>query len=138
MRNYYVITHGAMAIGLAETIKMLIGDKKSITPIAAYLGDLSLEEEVINVVEDIESGIEVIVFTDISHGSVNQYFVPFLKYANFHLITGINLAIVLSVMLLDSDVPISKESILSEVAFSREQIIYMNTHIIKIDDADEL
>lgn len=138
MRNYYVITHGAMANGLAETIKMLIGDKKFVTPIAAYLGDLPLEDEVLNVVRDIESGIEVIVFTDIAHGSVNQYFTPYLKYANFHLITGINLAIVLSVMLLDSNVPISKESILQEVEFSREQIIYMNTHIIKINDEDEL
>lgn len=138
MRKYYVITHGAMANGLADTIKMLIGDKKSITPIAAYMSDLSLEEEVLEVVKDIESGVEVIVFTDIAHGSVNQFFVPYLKYANFHLITGINLAIVLSVMLLDSDEPISRESILREVEFSREQIIYMNTHIIKIDDADEL
>ncbi|OJV64418.1 MAG: hypothetical protein BGO41_12420 [Clostridiales bacterium 38-18] len=138
MRNFYVITHGAMANGLAETIKMLIGDKKSITPITAYIGNQLLEDLVLDVIRDIESGVEVIVFTDIAHGSVNQYFVPYLKYANFHLITGINIAIVLSIMLLDSDEPISRESILREVEFSREQIIYMNTHIIKIDDADEL
>lgn len=103
MRNFYVITHGAMANGLADTIKMLIGDKKSITPITAYIGNQLLEDLVLDVIRDIESGVEVIVFTDIAHGSVNQYFVPYLKYANFHLITGINIAIVLSIMLLDSD-----------------------------------
>lgn len=138
MRKYYLMTHGKMAEGIQATIKMLLGDKKTLDALSAYVDCNDIELLSKPIFEDLSKGIEVVVFTDISHGSVNQFFVPYLKYQNFHLITGVNLPLILSIMLLSEDTKLEVDQILSEIEFAKEQIIYMNTHTIQISDDDEL
>lgn len=138
MRKYYLMTHGKMAEGIQATIKMLLGDKKTLDALSAYVDCNDIELLSKPIFEDLSKGIEVVVFTDISHGSVNQFFVPYLKHQNFHLITGVNLPLILSIMLLSEDTKLEVDQILSEIEFAKEQIIYMNTHTIQISDDDEL
>ncbi|GAB6109710.1 PTS sugar transporter subunit IIA [Fusibacter bizertensis] len=138
MRKYYLMTHGKMAEGVASTIQMLIGTKKTLHALIAYVNECDISKLSQPIFEDLEKGYEVVVFTDVSHGSVNQYFVPFLKRENLHVITGINLPLVLSIMLISEDFKLEPEMVINEIDFAKEQIIYMNKHTIRITDEDEI
>lgn len=138
MRKYYLMTHGNMAEGIASTIQMLIGNKKPLQALIAYVNECDISVLSKPIFDDLERGHEVVVFTDVSHGSVNQYFVPFLKRDNLHVITGINLPLILSIMLINEDSKLEPDMILNEVEFAKEQIIYMNQHTIHITDEDEV
>ncbi len=138
MRTFYLMTHGNMAIGIQSTIQMLLGNKKILNALIAYVDESNINKLSEPIFEDLKRGVEVVVFTDISHGSVNQYFVPYLNRLNLHVITGVNLPLILSIMLLNEDSKLDAEMINNEVEFAREQIIYMNTHTIHITDDDEI
>jgi PTS system mannose-specific IIA component len=63
---------------------------------------------------------------------------PYLNHPNIHVITGINLPLVLSLTILPEETKLTKAFILQEIEYAKDQIIYMNDHTIQIDDDDEL
>lgn len=138
MRKFLIVTHGKMADGMAQSIEMVLGKRNDLTWLCAYVDGKSLPELIDPVIETYDDSDEIVIFTDISHGSVNQFFTKYLKSNNYHIITGINLALVLSIMLLPSNVRLDSEMILNEIEFAREQIIYMNAQIVTISPDDEL
>jgi len=138
MRKFLIVTHGKMADGMAQSIEMVLGKRNDLTWLCAYVDDKSLSDLIDPVIEKYDDSDEIVIFTDISHGSVNQYFTKYLKSNNYHIITGINLALVLSIMLLPNNGRLNSEMILSEIEFAREQIMYMNAQIVTISPDDEL
>jgi mannose/fructose-specific phosphotransferase system component IIA len=138
MRKFLIVTHGKMAEGMAQSIEMVLGKREDITCLCAYVDDKSLSELIDPVMETYDVSDEIVIFTDISHGSVNQFFTKYLKSSNYHIITGINLALVLSIMLLPTIYRLDSEMILNEIEFAREQIMYMNAQIVTISPDDEL
>jgi len=138
MRHYLIVTHGKMADGMAQSIEMVLGKRNDLKWLCAYVDGKSLFDLIHPVIENYEASDEIVVFTDISHGSVNQFFVKYLKESNFHVITGINLALVLSIMLLPDHAPLDAETIETEIEFAREQIMYMNAQVVNISPDDEL
>ncbi len=138
MRNFLIVTHGKMADGMAQSIEMVLGKRNDLTWLCAYVDGKSLSELIDPVMETYDDSDEIVIFTDISHGSVNQFFTKYLKSNNYHIITGINLALVLSIMLLPTNERLDSEMILNEIEFAREQIMYMNAQIVTISPDDEL
>jgi mannose/fructose-specific phosphotransferase system component IIA len=138
MRKYLIVTHGKMAEGIVQSIEMVLGKRNDLKWLCAYVDDNSLSELINPVLETYDDSDEIIVFTDISHGSVNQFFTGFLKTTNYHIITGFNLALVLSIMLLPINERLNTEMIQNEIEFAREQMIYMNAQLVSISPDDEL
>lgn len=138
MRRFLLVTHGKMADGILNSVEMVLGKRNDLIALCAYVDDRTLPELIYPVVEGFEIEDEVVVFTDISHGSVNQFFTAYLNDRHYHIITGINLPLVLSIMLFSPNEPLSKETIEGEIEFAKEQIKYMNTQIVEISEDDEL
>lgn len=138
MRRFLVVTHGKMAEGMANSIEMVLGKRDDLIVLCAYIDDKTLPELIYPVVESFGEDDEVVVFTDISHGSVNQFFTAYLNDRHYHIITGINLPLVLSIMLYTPNEPLTRDVIEGEIEFAKEQIKYMNTQVVEISEDDEL
>jgi mannose/fructose-specific phosphotransferase system component IIA len=136
MRKYILATHGQMAYGMNTTLNMLIGEQENLTIINAYT------EECKDPVPEFEKIIEenpdddIIIMTDLFGGSVNNNAMLMTKHQRVHVVTGINLAIVISIVMSDSSTP-TAEMIREAVSGAKDMIIYCNDLVTKNDDEDE-
>lgn len=100
-RKILIASHGRLAEGLADSLNYIIGGKEKIETMCAYTDpDFNLEKEVKSVLEKHKSdGDELVVFTDIFGGSVNNEFMRNLNEYQFHLVANVNFPILLEIML---------------------------------------
>lgn len=98
-RIILLASHGQLADGMASALKFIIGEHENIKTLCAYLEpDFNLEEEVKKVFEKKKSEqAELVVFTDVYGGSVNNEFMKFLSVPNFYLISNMNFASIVQI-----------------------------------------
>ena len=108
MRHIFLVTHGQLAKGYKETVEMIIGPRSNFTVLSAYVDEMCLDDLLKPFLALVNATDEIVVFTDIAFGSVNRFFMPFLNQQNIHVITGINLPLVLSLAILPEETKLSK------------------------------
>ena len=70
-------------------------------------------------------------------GSVNQGFIPYLNQPNIHVITGMNLPVIMAVLLGTMGQKITPELIQKSIADARTQLVYVNDYLQAQAEADE-
>lgn len=121
--KYIIATHGKMASGIKSTIEMLTGKKEDIYALDVYVETQELRKEFEKLLATCD-GEGIYVFTDIVSGSVNQEICRFLERPHFHVITGVNLPLIMELVFRNEN--LSDEEIMSIVEEAKDQIIYMN------------
>ncbi|MEG0094047.1 MAG: PTS fructose transporter subunit IIA [Erysipelotrichaceae bacterium] len=126
MRHYIIVTHAYLSKGFKSSIEMIIGKQENVSYYFAYV------EENINFVNEIKEEIskfnindEVLILTDMFGGSVNNEMMELIKVLNVHLITGINLILIISLLLDSSDLSIG-EMIQKNINEAKQGMIYCN------------
>lgn len=126
MRHYIVASHHKLAYGLKDTLVFLTNMSEKVQEISAYIDDtVSIDEQIRNVFSNINEDDEVIIMTDLVGGSVNQKFYPFVNN-HVHLISGVNLPLALSLLLIPEDTELTKEKIQQFIEEAKQQIVYVN------------
>ena len=124
--EYVIATHSKLAIGLLSTIEFIAGKQKNITCFTAYV-DHCLDFE--NKIDDYISNSKadhIIITTDIFGGSVNNHLLELTKSdARIHLICGVNLPLILSLIVNVKGKEIDNEIKIS-VSEAQKGIIYCN------------
>lgn len=127
MKKILIATHGNLASGAKSTLEFLVGNIVDITCIDAYVDP---DENLIDILENyfskIDADDEVIVFTDIKGGSVNQKIIQYAMKPNIFLITGFNLPILLELAIMDKKITV--ESLEEMIDICKNQL-----ELIKID-----
>ena len=97
MFKFVVASHGDLAHGYQSTLEMFLGTGYDITYISAYLPDgPDLEEQIDQVLETVTEETQLIIFTDLFGGSVNQKFIEHTKdMENVFIVAGVNLPTIL-------------------------------------------
>ena len=131
MKKILLATHGKLAEGLKSAITLIVGEQDDITFINAYVGDLNFEEELVKYLAEITDEDTLIVMTDLFGGSVNQTILRKLDLNKSYLITGVNLAVLLELALMDAE-NISKETILQTVQSGKDQLM-----LVEMDEEPE-
>ncbi len=128
--QYIIATHGHMASGIHNSIEILLGNKENIYSIDCYVDDKDVEKEIKDITEIKYPNEDILIFTDLYGGSVNQIAT---RIANdrIHVVTGINLALVLELITLDKITP---EDINAAIEGAKSQIVYINDITIENDD----
>lgn len=129
MRKILVATHGYLADGIKSSINILCGEKDNISYINAYVDDKNINEEIDEFFKNLKPEDEVVIFTDIVGGSVNQKLVPYCRMSNVHLISGFNLAIILEIVI--NEDPITEERLDSLIEICRKQLVYIKDMDLK-------
>lgn len=123
--NYLIASHGEYAAGLASAVTRLAGQDKKIYTLCAYTDGTPMEERM----QALMAGHEEerwIIFTDLLGGSVNQYMMQKLMKPGCHILTGINLELILSVLRLEETDDLDS-ALAACVGQAREQICYVNS-----------
>ena len=131
MKKILLATHGKLAEGLKSAITLIVGEQDDITFINAYVGDLNFEEELVKYLAEITDEDTLIVMTDLFGGSVNQTILRKLDLNKSYLITGVNLAVLLELALMDAE-NISKETILQTVQSGKDKLM-----LVEMDEEPE-
>ncbi|WP_270325532.1 PTS sugar transporter subunit IIA [Enterococcus malodoratus] len=139
MRKIILASHLNFAKGLEETVKFIMLNTTEIITITAYTENIPVEEEIAEHLADLTTDDEAIIFTDLLGGSVNQAFVPYLSKPHIHVITGMNLPVIMTVLLGLTDDYADQAYFEKAVTEGREQILYVNSYLSEqmLDEEDE-
>ncbi|MEY8584384.1 PTS sugar transporter subunit IIA [Ligilactobacillus animalis] len=139
MRKIILASHMTMAKGMQETLEFLMPNVSDVTTITAYVENIPVAEDIATVMAEVTADDEVLIFTDLLGGSVNQAFIPYLKRPHIHLITGVNLPLLLTILVSLPDDYVDPLKIKATIQTAREQLVYVNEHLKEqaLDDEDE-
>lgn len=126
MKKILLATHGNFASGIKSSLEIILGEQETVHAIDAYVGERSFEDQLkaylktINEQKDI-----VIIMTDLFGGSVNQKAMNLVQSDHIHIVTGLNLPLLLELQLLTEE-QCTKEKIKQLINTSREQVMYVD------------
>lgn len=135
MRKFLIASHYTMADGLKDTVRFFTG-AENLDSISAYVDGTALADQIAQWTAGLEPGDEAVIFTDIMGGSVNQALTA-LASDKVHVITGMNLPLVVELVLAPQDQPLDPEQIAKTVEGARSQLVYMNQTKADVDEEDE-
>ncbi|MEA4874920.1 PTS sugar transporter subunit IIA [Anaerorhabdus sp.] len=119
--NYFVIaTHSTYAEGLYNAIKFFKNDCDNVRYINAYVEDQEFEKCFRNTIEDIKQE-NLIIFTDMAGGSVNQVVTNISREYDYKIVTGVNLPLLLELLFNPNDLTI--EDLRNSVENAKEQLM---------------
>lgn len=118
-----IASHGNYALGLRDAAYKLSGSRISIDAIACYIDDTPIQELFDSYLKGSEE--KWVILTDMLGGSVNQYAIQNCCSEQFHVISGVNLFILLRVLEIkdDSDLDTQINEIILE---NHSQNAYVN------------
>lgn len=103
-RHYILASHGMFSQGIYDSIRIILGEKKHVHIITAYVKDgQDIKEMIKGTMEEIPVDAEIIACTDLFGGSVNNELMSYIGKANFHLITGMNLPMLMNLFLFSDE-----------------------------------
>jgi len=116
-----------MARGVVDSIKMLAGEQTQIDYLCGYVdGNENIEQAVRAKLDAIEPNQEIVVFTDLFGGSVNNAVLQAVKGAEgIHVVAGVNLALILGILFAPEEAD-TQTLIHNSIAEARKGILYCN------------
>lgn len=131
MNQIIIASHGSLALGMKKTVEFFGGT--NIEYIEQTMTDTGFNNKAKEILEKYKDS-NCIVFTDLYGGSVNQCFYRLLNDYSFHLVTGMNLAVIMECVFASQD--IDDEFIRNAIQLSKSQFTYMNDINLSDDDDD--
>ena len=133
MIRFLIASHVRLADGFKSTVEVIIGKDVAdkIETVSAFIGE-SIEDakgRLEAVVKAIPKEEQVIIFSDIMHGSVNQYLMPFVDDERVFLITGTSFPLVCDIIIqycFYEDAKVAPEELAAAVERAKDEIIFVN------------
>lgn len=126
MKRVIIASHHNFAKGLKDTLVFLttINDIYDIT---AYVDsdEEPLDKIVAELMQSFDAEDHVVIMTDCMAGSVNQKFYPYMDKEHIFLISGVNVPLGMSIMLLPEE-QINQTVLHNLVEESRSSIVFVN------------
>ncbi len=125
MRHIVLASHGNLAAGMKSSVELIAGAQPGLATVCAYTEDCpTAAEPLAGLVESLAEGDELVIVTDVLGGSVNNEASQFVNMPGVYVVTGMNLAFVLSLVV---DVASPTADLIDEsIAEAREQLRRMN------------
>lgn len=136
-RTLFIASHSTLASGMADALKLFAGDNSNILTLNAYVDNKPIKEQISKIFSGFADDEEVIVLTDLLSGSVNQELFSYRNRQHTQIITGMNLALGLAVLLEPSDQYLTSSRINELVKQAQENLVYMNEYSVEASDDDE-
>lgn len=131
MRKFLITAHGTFSSGIKSSLDIIIGRTENVFVINAYVdSNASIEEDLNAVLRNVSTDDELIVFTDLLGGSITNQVLRYALRENVHVVSGINLPLVIEVMLASEEEPVEK-IIEGAISSAREQVTYVNKSMNK-------
>lgn len=125
-RKFLIATHGKLAGGVKSSLDIITGAADSVFLIEAYVdGNSAVEDDIKAVIAQLGQNDELIAFTDLLGGSITNQLLQHGLQKNVHVVSGFNLALVIEILLADTDTP-AEQVITEAIENARQQMVYVN------------
>ena len=125
MRKILLASHACLAGGMKSSVEMVTGPQEHLSAVCAYTEETpDFKGYLETVIRDLKAEDELVIVTDVLGGSVNNEASQFKNLATVHVIAGMNLALVLSLVI--STEPDTSRLIEESIHAAKEQMMYMN------------
>ncbi len=137
-KKVIIATHGHLADGFVSALNIIVGKLPNLKTICCYTQpDFDLDETIVDMMENHDFDKEdLVVCTDMVGGSVNNGFIKYLGKYPFHLVTNINLAFLVDLLLTPGG--IDKMFLTSKVSDVLMGVKYVNMMIESMEEDDDL
>lgn len=131
-------SHGRLALGMQDTLRIIVGETPNLTAYAAYLnGDETAYVDEIKKEIEKKPNEQFVVITDVLGGSVNTNLTQLLRdHENVQLIAGMNLPLVME--LVTKKQALDADAIQQIISNARSAIVDINTLLTKQVGEEEL
>lgn len=136
-RIIVIASHHKLALGMTDTLRYITNTDLEIITLAAYLDNTPVNQQIEKIMAKIPQTAETFIFTDMMAGSVNQGFEKYLDQDHTHLITGMNLPLIMAIALDSSPEYLTTTAIENLISEAQASIIYVNNAKVEIDEDDE-
>ena len=79
MRKFLIATHGTLASGIQNALRIITGEIDRVTVIDAFAGPENPADQIQIYFDQLNDQDEVIILTDLPGGSVNQMLIQYVK-----------------------------------------------------------
>ena len=132
MRKHLIVTHGTLAEGVKNTLNLFLGNNNNFESICAYIDDVSIDLALDEYINKLDNNDELIIFTDIEGGSVNQIMIKYLIRDNTYIISGFNFPLILQFSVLDDSLFLDEKQIVEIIEESKKSIVFVNKTIKEV------
>ena len=122
--QFIIASHGKMATGIKNTVELLIGDRRKILAIEAYVDEESPIRLQLDEMTD-AANETTIIFTDIAGGSVNREIMMAMRNRNTFIVTDFNLSLLLE-LATKEDSEINEQTINESIELCQKQMRCFN------------
>lgn len=136
-RVLVLASHHRLADGLKDSLAFVSGGGQETIALSAYVDNQPIDEAVKSLMDGFAPEDEVVILTDMTSGSVNQKFFPYVSRPHTHLVSGMNLPLAFTIAMEDADDYISAERMREIVEESRAEMKYVNDLASEEDEDDE-
>ena len=129
MKKILLLTHGDFCKGIKNSLDVIISDSSMVDTLSVSVSDSpdEIKERIQNYIDSVSEDIPVFIITDIPAGSTTTNAANCVPYRNnIHLITGLNLGMLLAIALQPLEEGNVKENIHSLLEDAKETIVYVN------------
>lgn len=109
MLKILIISHGLLAKGMENTMKLFIGENERFSYISAYIDDVCVKEKIDDYMRTVGVDDHLVICTDIKGGSVNTEMMQYIYRPNTYIISGFNFPLILTLATYGSETINEKE-----------------------------
>lgn len=136
-RILILASHHNMAAGLRDSLNFVSGGEQETVALAAYVDNKPVDAAVKELMSGLSDEDEAVILTDMTAGSVNQQFFPYISRPHTHLVSGMNLPLAFTIAMEPQDEYITADRMREIVEESRAEMKYCNDLAAEEDDEDE-
>ncbi|MFM1654968.1 PTS sugar transporter subunit IIA [Brevibacillus sp. B_LB10_24] len=137
MKKVLIATHGRFAEGIAAAAEIILGKQENVFFLNAYVDETPFHQQIEEFLQQqVSEDDTLFILTDLFGGSVNQKALRYLSGDRVKIITGISLPLVLEIIML-TEADSTPDKIKEIVSSAKEQIIYVNDELLKINKQDD-
>lgn len=138
MFQFIIATHGNFAKGIENSIGIILGKFENLESLPCYTKeDFNLAKEIDRMLLQYKDK-EIIVVTDIFGRSVNNAFMEKIpSNKNLHVISGLNLSLILELLGEQEEYNNAKELIENSIINSKESVKYGNLELEKENQMED-
>ena len=130
-RKFLIATHGTLSAGIKSSLDIIIGEMDNVFLIQGYVDEnVSVEDEMKKVMEQVGEQDDLVIFSDILGGSVTNQALQHALAPNVYIVSGFNLPLVIEIMMADPDGQLN-EIIEEAIHNAKEQMVFVNKLINK-------
>jgi len=137
-KRVIIATHGHLAEGFVSALHIIVGEMPHLRTVCCYTQpDFDLDKTIEDIMlhHDFDNE-DLVVCTDMMGGSVNNGFTKYLGQYPFHLVTNINLAFLVDLLLTPGEI----DAAILELKTSDDlvDVKYINKLVECMDEEDDL